>query len=505
MALFPSGRRSPRIFACDTRKVRLSVNLRVLQTVEQEMKSILVVSKHPDAFRVIDSCFGSEYEVDSAINRDEALSMVAKKPYALIFIDVELLRHTEVAHKHKVAMEMFWSMSSSSEIIVMSQQETIREAVSAVKAGATDYVMSPIHPEEVKYVVESIYQDIATRTELDFLRSQFWQSDSLDVVQTKNHGMKDVLAKVRLVAPTKTTVLLIGETGTGKSLLARLIHRHSNRRDDQFIPVHCGAIPDTLLESELFGHEKGAFTGALRRRLGKFEIAHGGTVFLDEIGTLTPSAQIKLLQVLQDGTFQRVGGEDTIIVDVRVISATNVNLKQMVDEATFRKDLYYRLNIFPIEIPALCKRTEDIPYLANLFLKRQDRLGEKSIHSIHPEVVEAFRKYPWPGNIRELENVIERAYVLATAHMLTKDDFPSEIVGSEPAAASVSVDSTLSLSEIRRNAIEVAEAAYLRELLGESQGKVRLASEKAGITPRQFSKLIGRYGIRKEEFKSSRK
>jgi transcriptional regulator with GAF, ATPase, and Fis domain len=205
--------------------------------------------------------------------------------------------------------------------------------------------------------------------------------------------MREVFKKIRAVASTRATVLLIGETGTGKGLLARMIHMHSNRCDDPFISVHCGAIPDTLLESELFGHEKGAFTGAVRKKLGKFEMARGGTIFLDEIGTITPPAQIKLLQVLQDGTFSRVGGEEALQTDARVITATNADLTGMSERGEFRKDLYYRLNVFPIEIPPLRERVDDIPQIVEVFLKKLKQRHEKNIHSVHPHVLQVFENY----------------------------------------------------------------------------------------------------------------
>ncbi len=258
----------------------------------------------------------------------------------------------------KTALQKFWHLYPSIEIIVMSPQKMIREAVMAVKAGANNYLTYPINSDEVKYITESIYETIILQSELDYLRDQFWQTDSLEIVKTKNPVMKKVFENIRSVAPTKTTVLLIGETGTGKGVLAKLIHQHSNRKDAQFISVHCGAIPDSLLESELFGHEKGAFTGAVRRKLGKFEIASGGSIFLDEIATITPSAQIKFLQILQDRILHRVGGEESIETNARVIAATNTDLKKMCDDSQFRNDLYYRLNVFPVKIPPLRERTE---------------------------------------------------------------------------------------------------------------------------------------------------
>jgi transcriptional regulator with GAF, ATPase, and Fis domain len=310
-----------------------------------------------------------------------------------------------------------------------------------------------------------------------------------------------VFDKIRSVALTKSTVLLTGETGTGKGVLANLVHRHSNRRDAQFISVHCGAIPDTLLESELFGHEKGSFTGAVQRKLGKFEIASGGTIFLDEIGTITPSAQIKLLQVLQDGTFQRVGGEETIEANVRVIAATNADLKKMCDDGQFRKDLYYRLYVFPIELPPLRERAEDIPYFVEEFLKRMNRVNKKEIHDIHPRVIDAFKNYSWPGNIRELENLMERAYILETSSVLTAESFPSELFKLETLSATVSVDAGLSIAEVRRKGIEGIEKNYLKEQLAQNSGKIQNTAMAAGITTRQLHKLMRKYGIRKEEFK----
>jgi len=467
------------------------------------MRNILVVSSQADTFPVIRACLEPGYLVEDASTSEEALFMTNKKIYDVIFFDVNLLGGKETEGDRLAGLRAFWNSHTYPEIVVMSSKEDLRKTMGAIKAGASDYVSLPIEPEEVRHVVGSIFEQIAARAELEFLRDQFWQKDILDLIQTRNPKMKKVYENIRSVAATKSTVLLSGETGTGKTLLAKLIHRHSNRRERQLITVHCGAIADTLVESELFGHEKGAFTGALRKKLGKFEIAHGGTIFLDEIATLTPTAQIKLLQVLQDGTFHRVGGEDIIEVDVRVVAATNVDLKGLVDDGAFRRDLYYRVNVFPISVPALSERSEDIAYLTDLFLRRLDKAGGKGIRSIDPQVMESLKRYPWPGNIRELENVIERAYVLGDTHGLTSDHFPEDIVGSKPDTGVVSIDSTLSLSQVRRKAVEAAESAYLKELLAETNGKVRSASAKAGITPRQFSKLIGRYGIRKEEFKSA--
>jgi DNA-binding NtrC family response regulator len=465
------------------------------------MKSILIISESQDAMRAVRACFGSDCGIESASTREVALSAFKSRRFDLLFVDLEILRDVPGENGYGELLEPFWQVQPGIDIIVLAPQKMIREAVKAVKMGASDYLTYPIDPEEIKYVIENLRESVILQSELDYLRDQFWEADALRTIQTKNSRMKTVFEKVRSVAPTKTTVLLTGETGTGKGVLAGLIHRHSNRRDAQFISVHCGAIPDTLLESELFGHEKGAFTGAVRRKLGKFEIANGGTIFLDEIGTVTPSAQIKLLQVLQDGTFHRVGGEQTITADVRVISATNVDLKEMCDQGRFRKDLYYRLNVFPVEIPALQERIEDIPPLARGFLDKMRKQGPKEIREIDPRVLEAFRHYSWQGNIRELENLMERAYILETSDVLTPESFPSELFESEAFMASVPVNATFTLSEVKRKALEDVERNYLKELLGRHRGKIKESAEVAGITTRQLHKLMAKHGLRKEEFK----
>jgi transcriptional regulator with PAS, ATPase and Fis domain len=339
--------------------------------------------------------------------------------------------------------------------------------------------------------------------ELDYLRDQFWKTEWLDIIRTRNPAMREALKKIRAVAPTIATALLTGETGTGKGLMARVVHRHSNRSEDPFISVHCGAIPDTLLESEFFGHEKGAFTGAVRRKPGKFELARGGTIFLDEIGTVSPPAQIKLLQVLQDGTFSRVGGEEVFTTDARIISATNADLSGMCDRGLFRKDLYYRLNVFPIEIPPLRERIEDIDFLSDVFLTNLNRKHGKNIQSVDPRIIRAFKSYHWPGNIRELENLMERAYILETGTMLTPESFPAELFDSavNDVSAVLPVNARLPLSEARRQAIDDFERQYLKELFARNKGKVSLTAEEAGVSTRQLNKLMVKYGIRKEAFK----
>ncbi|MFH1351275.1 MAG: sigma-54 dependent transcriptional regulator [Pseudomonadota bacterium] len=468
------------------------------------MKSILVISEERETFRTIRNCFPSVgFRLEKVSSKEAALEILNGKRYDIVFIDLKILQPSEQGNGYKAAFQPFWQLYPSIDIIIMSPLEMIREAIKAMKAGASNYITYPVNPEEVKFVVENVHESILFQSELNYLRDQFWQTESLEIIQTKSPLMKLVYDKIRSVAPTKSTVLLQGETGTGKGIMAGLIHKHSNRRDAPFISVHCGAIPDTLLESELFGHEKGAFTGAVRRKLGKFEIAHGGTLFLDEIGTVTPSAQIKLLQILQDGTFQRVGGTETLEANVRIIAASNMDLKKMCDDGLFRSDLYYRLNVFPIEIPPLRRRIEDIQHLIEVFLRKLNKFNFKEIHDIHPPVYEAFKNYSWPGNIRELENLIERAYILESTSVLTPESFPRELFDSGVSLGSLPIDSRLTLAEVRRKGVEDIERKYIQEQLARNKGRIQTSAQMAGITPRQLNKLMKKYDLRKEEFKLS--
>ncbi|MFH2091010.1 MAG: sigma-54 dependent transcriptional regulator [Pseudomonadota bacterium] len=339
--------------------------------------------------------------------------------------------------------------------------------------------------------------------ELDYLRDFFWKTEWLNIIQSKNPRMKKIYENIRSVAPTIATVLLLGDTGTGKGMLARLIHRHSQRSEKPFIEIHCGAIPDTLIESELFGHEKGAFTGADQKKPGMFEMAKGGTIFLDEIGTITPSAQIKLLQVLQDGTFNRIGGDSFIKADVRIIAATNSDLAQQVQAGNFRKDLFYRLNIFPVEIPPLRERLEDLPYLIETLLNNLNIKYGKGIKHLHHSVLNGLKKYDWPGNIRELENILERAYILEQTTILTPQNFPGETMLGFDTKVHENYSETL-ISHARQHAIDVFEHTYLTVLLKQTNGRIGLAAQTAGITSRQLNRLLNRHKLNKNDYKQKK-
>jgi DNA-binding NtrC family response regulator len=466
------------------------------------MRSVLIASEKPEVYRKIHAALNSGCFIDKTIEVNGVVKALGEKRYDLIFIDLEILFRSTQDGDYANMLQRFKQLCPTIEIVVMATPDRIREMVKAVKAGASDYLTHPLDPDEIQLVTEEISESIIKESELDYLREQLWRSDSLEMIHTNNAVVKEVFKKLRSVAPTKTTVLLSGETGTGKGVLAKSIHRYSNREHAQFICLHCGAVPDTLLESELFGHEKGAFTGALKKKLGKFEIAKNGTLFLDEIGTITPSAQVKLLQVLQDGTFSPVGAEKSISTNARIIVATNSDLKKMTEDGDFRKDLYYRLNVFPIEIPPLRNRNEDIPLLIQFFLKKLSKDFQKDINDIHPQVKEALKKYSWPGNIRELENLLERAYILETSNVLTPESFPAELFDKEASSAVLSMDTDVSLSEARRKAVLGFERQYLKGLMLRNKGKINQSAHEAGISTRQLHKLMLKYGLRKEDFKN---
>ncbi|MGB8424884.1 MAG: sigma-54 dependent transcriptional regulator [Desulfobacterales bacterium] len=465
------------------------------------MRTVLVVTVNEKDFDLIGQALGAAYRIDRAEDVGEALKLLRESHHDLVYIDIDLILGLSPPTEVGSTLESLNCHHPAPRIVVMAPTERIRQAITILKSGATDYITYPPVPDEVRLVAESVDKSIIRDLELDYLRDQFWQAETRDLVRTENAVMQTVFKKIQSVARTKATVMLIGETGTGKGVLAKLIHLHSNRRDAPFIGVHCGAIPETLLESELFGHEKGAFTGAHRKKLGKFEIARGGTIFLDEVGTIPAASQIKLLQVLQDGSFSRVGGEDTIETDARIIAATNADLKQMSEDGSFRRDLYYRFNVFPIHLPPLRERREDIAFLVTAFLKKFNQEYGKNMTAVHPHVLYMLKNYQWPGNIRELENLMERAYILETSSLLMPESFPEELFEQNGDIDDSLENHQNSLAWARKKAIEDFERHFLQELFTRNKGHVKKSAVDAGITPRQLNKLMLKYGIRKEDYK----
>jgi len=465
------------------------------------MDRVLIISSSPDMVSLVCENHPNLSDCVQIETLPAALQKHQQTPFDLIFADLEQF---DVVADKPVDSETILSFKKNNpvaKLILVAPRDAIRKTFRLIKAGVDDYVTHPVSKHELQLVLAACREVVSHTLELDYLRDHFWKAEWMGIVHSRNPAMREVFEKIRAVAPTIATVLLLGETGTGKGLLARLTHWHSLRCDKPFIAVHCGALTETLIESELFGHEQGAFTGAIRKKLGKFEVARSGTIFLDEIGTIPPSFQIKLLQVLQDGTFSRVGGEETLHTDARIIFATNADLEKLVAEERFRKDLYYRVKIFPIEIPPLRERIEDLPHLTEAFLQRLDQRYNKSISGLHPSVVETFRTYDWPGNVRELENVLERAYILERSKMLMPQNFPADMMPYVDFGVNDRPLDDLSLAEARQLVIEDFEKRYIRDLLTRNKGRINISAKEAQITPRQLNRLMNRYAIGKETFK----
>ena len=373
------------------------------------------------------------------------------------------------------------------QVLMMTAHATVESAIEAMKLGALDYLQKPFEIDELLVVVNRALDHQRLRTEYRYLRSERDEQFDHYGIIGRSRVMQEIIKRAERVAETKSTVLISGETGTGKELIARAIHHRSAQRDMPLIKVNCAAIPEALLESELFGHVRGAFTGATTTKKGKFALADGGSIFLDEIGTLTPPLQSKLLRVLQEREFEPLGAERTERVDVRVIAATNRDLRQMVSDGTFQEDLFYRLNVIPIELPSLRDRREDIPALIEHFVKKHAQRTGRKIERIEDEVLADLQRYDWPGNVRELENTIERAVVLSAGPVLTAQSI--SVLG----AASPQGTGLPSL-KLRQN-LEWVERETIRRALESSRGVKKDAAELMGISQRALSYYLAKYRL----------
>jgi DNA-binding NtrC family response regulator len=386
-------------------------------------------------------------------------------------------------------------------VILMTAYGTVKTAVKAMKLGAEDYLPKPIDVEELEVILQKTLEKKRLLEEARFLRERLDHKYSLDNLVGESPEMLSLFKTIRQVAPASASVLLMGESGTGKELFAQALHQNSPRRNKPFIKVACSALPETLLESELFGHEKGSFTGALYSRAGRFEMADGGTLFLDEIGDISPTVQVKLLRFLEEREFERVGGNRTYKVDVRIVAATHRDLRKKLEDGTFREDLYYRLNVIEIHIPPLRERAGDIPLLAHHFLAKCARDNQKDVHQISDEGTAMLLRYPWPGNVRELENAIERAVVLTDQSVLTPAQFPTLRRGaSEPAGAGAGSPAAVAipgstLAELEREAIlrtleavggSTSRAAHLLQISTRKiQYKLKEYQRQGAMVPRR--------------------
>ena len=384
---------------------------------------ILIVDDDPgirESFRLI---LEDKYELIEAGDGRQAIETVRTSEVDLVLLDIRLPEMDGIE-----VLERIKALDEQVEVILVTAVKTVRTAVAAMKLGAFDYVTKPFEEDDLLSVVRRALERRSLEREVVFLRSELARRHDPGEIVGHHPEMQKLFRLIAQVSRTVTTVLITGESGTGKELVARAIHRQSPRRDKPFVPVNPAALSETLLESELFGHEKGSFTGAFQRKLGKLEMAQGGTLFLDEIGTLRAELQSKLLRVLQEREIERVGGTRTIRIDVRIVAATNVDLKQAVATRAFREDLYYRLNVMPISVPSLRDRRDDVPLLVEHFIRRYNAEMNKHVEGLSPEALTVLREYPWPGNVRELQNIIERLVGLIDTPLIGVNDLPLDVL-----------------------------------------------------------------------------
>jgi DNA-binding NtrC family response regulator len=390
--------------------------------------SILIVDDEESVRDSLYNWFIEEgYYVDCAENAKQALSILESKNFDIILADIKMPGMDGLEMHRRIR-----SLNKDVIVIIMTAFASVSTAVQALKDGAYDYITKPFDPDDLSHLIRNAISQISLKAENEALRNKIVSLENVDDLIGTSDAMIKVLKEVERVAQSNSPVIITGESGTGKELIARAIHSNSKRKFSPLISVHCGALTESLLESELFGHEKGAFTGAMFNRKGRFEMADGGTIFLDEIATISPKMQIELLRVLETKTFVRVGGNREITSDFRVICATNKDLKSMVKNGTFREDLFYRLNVVNIDVPPLRKRTEDIPMLVNHFIKVYCTAMSRNIMTIDPAAMVRLQEYDFPGNVRELENMIERAIVVGNEKEIRLKDLPFEkdITGS---------------------------------------------------------------------------
>ena len=449
---------------------------------------ILVVDDEPSMREMLAiMLFKEGFEVLVAESRAAAAKVFAQGTVDMVITDVklpdgdgiEILRHVK-------------SASPQTVVIVMTAFGSTETAVAALKLGAHDYLVKPFDVEELKIVVRGALESQHLKEENVRLRAELEAQHGIERIVATSPPMAAVVAMVRSVAPTSSTVLITGESGTGKELVAQAIHSLSPRRDAPFVSINCGALPETLLESEMFGHVRGAFTDAHQNKKGLFEVAHRGTLFLDEVGEMPLSMQVKLLRALQEKTIRRVGGTEEIEVDVRVIAATNRRLEDLVQEKRLREDLFYRLNVIPIRLPPLRDRREDIPILAQHFLEGFGREADRRVTKISEEAMKRLVRHSWPGNVRELENVIERAVALETTDTVMPDRLPDPLAhAADPGGAPPLLGAGFTLD----GHLNRIEKEFVEEALEKSAGDRAQACELLGVTPRSLRYLIRKHAL----------
>src|SRR5579883_573912 len=455
------------------------------------MATILIVEDEPKMLRLLElNLADAGYTTRTASTAEAGLKVLSSDKVDLVLSDVKLpgMNGLEFLQAVKRA-------NASIPVVMMTAYGTVESSVEAMKEGASDYVLKPFSIEEIKLIIRKELEVRRLHEENRQLREALGHRYEFHNIIAKSTAMQEVLATVMQVAPTNATVLLGGESGVGKDMIARAIHQHSRRVNGPFIKINCTAIPENLLESELFGYEKGAFTGANTAKPGKFELADRGTIFLDEIGDVPPSIQVKLLRVLQEREFERLGGTKTLKVDVRLVAATNRDLRAALEQGSFREDLYYRLNVVPINIPPLREHKEDIPDLVHLFIERFSAEAGKNVSGITPAAMKKLMEFHWPGNVRELENIIERAVALTSSPQIEESDIRLDL---SPSVAPKELPASGAPFPPEGMTLEQFEDEIIREALRRANGNKSQAARLLGLSRNALRYRLSKIGVADE-------
>ena len=464
-------------------------------------RTILIAEDEEKMRRVLEVNLQDQYQVLLAKDGEEALRLFKENEINLVLTDMRMPERDGLSLLHELKR-----LRPEIPVILITAYGTIESAVNAMKEGAMDYLLKPVKMEEMGLVIERALLHADLINENRQLKEEIKSLYGVDTIISKHPKINEIMFMVRQVADSKATVLIEGESGTGKELVARAIHFNSRRAGFPFIVVNCSAIPRELLESELFGHEKGAFTGAVKRKIGSFELAHRGTLFLDEIGEMPKELQVKILRAIEGYRFMRVGGTEEIDTDVRAITATNRDLKAAVEAGEFREDLFYRLHVVSIKLPPLRERKEDIPLLVSYFIEKYKKEVKGKTLEISGKALQALETYPWPGNVRELENCILRAMLLTQSNRIEGEDLPPEVRGEgEEAMAPVPRDSEELRRmkwQLRRKAEDEVEKVFLREALKRNRGNISKTALDVRMDRRQLQNLIRKHRIVVKEYKN---
>jgi DNA-binding NtrC family response regulator len=458
---------------------------------------VLVVDDKENMLKLFAKILADGYQLTACAEGARALALVASEEYDVVVTDIRMPGASgfEVLRAVK-------ARSPSTEVVMMTGYATVADAVQAMKGGAYDYLEKPFDPDAAALVVARAAERKRLRDEAATLRRELEGTFAFHNLIGKSRAMLEVYGQLEQAAGLDITVLLGGETGTGKELAARAIHYHSARKTRRFVPVNCGALPPDLVESELFGHVKGAFTGAAGAKTGLFEEAEGGTIFLDEVGELPLPTQVKLNRALQEKEIRRVGGNDPVEVNVRVIAATHRDLRAEVATGRFREDLFYRLHVFPVRLPPLRERSEDVPLLAAHFLEKHARAFRREVSGFEPDAMRVLTTYAWPGNVRELENAVERAVAVSKRPEIAQDDLPRELLVSSGTIAPPGATLTmLPYRDAVDRARDRVSREYLVALMRELRGNVTKAAERAGMERESLHRLLKKYKLRSDDFR----